>query len=727
MVRSLRREHPELDCGVIDREGAALLARELLYGGGEDQVSYREGKRYVARLVRAGRPGENRVVRIGERGRLETLHSEKVARRAPQSGEIEIAVEYAGMNFRDVLQAMGLYPGAATELGAECAGRVVRSAAPEFREGDRVAALGAGMMAGHVTVPAGWAAHVPENVELSAAGTAAVAYITARYALAGVKAGDKVLVHAAAGGVGLATVREARRKGAEVWGTASTEEKRALVLREGARGVYSSRRADFAASLLEATGGRGVDVVVNSLSGEMIPESLKALAEDGRFMELGKRGIRPELDGRCRVLDWSEEAAETIGGWLREVMADLGAGVIAPLPYETWPSAEAETAFRRMAQGQHTGKLALEMGQGSLKIGRDGAYVVTGGSGGLGMAVGEWLAERGAGRVVLMSRREAEGRTRAGMVKVRGDVRECGDVERAIAAAEAGGLVLRGIVHAAGVLEDGVMEQQTAERYAQVLGPKVKGAWNLHRATEKRKLDFFVMFGSIAAVTGSPGQTGYAAANEFLGALAGYRKRLGLVASTIDWGPWQATGMAAKLSGKYTDRVFPGIRGFVDSERARLFEWVFGQRPARVALVKARWQEARAIAGDSRFLDALGSKKPAVPRTSSSPRQDLTEFLVEQVRRMIGLEESEAVDLNRPLFELGLDSLGAIELRNILSVRAGRPLPSTVLFDNPTVASLKELLEPQAGPVVDELAGISDDEAEALLREELAVEKGGRA
>jgi NADP-dependent 3-hydroxy acid dehydrogenase YdfG/acyl carrier protein len=408
-------------------------------------------------------------------------------------------------------------------------------------------------------------------------------------------------------------------------------------------------------------------------------------------------------------------------------MADLGNGTIAPLPCELWAEEEAEGAFRRMAQGQHSGKLALAMGQGSVKVARTGAYVVTGGQGGLGLAVGRWLAEKGAGRVVLLSRREAAEMDSGALVGVRGDVTKREDVERAIAAAEGGGLELRGVVHAAGLLEDGVLEQQTAERYARVLAPKVKGAWNLHRATEHRKLDFFVMFGSMAALTGSPGQTAYAAANEFLGAFAGYRKRLGLAASTIDWGQWQSTGMAAKLTGAYIDRIFPGVRGFVEPERAALFEWVFGRRPTRAALVKARWQEARAIVGESALLDELCSKKPVAPSAPAAPRQDLTEFLIEQVRRVIGLGDDEPVDPGRPLFELGLDSLGAIELRNILSARAGRSLPSTVLFDYPTVASLKQLLEPAAEPPTDELAGISDDEAEALLREELAVDKGGRA
>src|SRR5690606_22728155 len=250
----------------------------------------------------------------------------------------------------------------------------------------------------------------------------------ALYELAGLREGERVLIHAAAGGVGMAAVQLALRAGAEVFATAGSPEKREFLRRLGVAHVMDSRTLDFAEQVLEATGGRGVDVVLNSLAGEFIPRSLAALAEEGRFLEIGKRGIWTaeqvaEVKPRARyeVIDlgaYAQARPSAIRGMFERLLPWFEDATLRPLPTRVFDAVEAAGAFRYMAQAKHIGKIVVRQlhGAGGPPFDPDAAYLITGGGGGLGLEVGRWLVKRGA-RCVVLTGRSAPSATVAGAIR----------------------------------------------------------------------------------------------------------------------------------------------------------------------------------------------------------------------------------------------------------------------------------------------------------------------
>ena len=567
-ARSVRVEHPELACATIDldpsgvRDDGPALANELTSPDGEDQIAYRAGARLAARLVQAG----ERVATTGAlpvpdapsfglsttaRGVLDNLILEPRERRRPASGEVEIEVEAAGVNFRDVLNALGMYPGDPGPMGGECAGKVVAvgPGVTRLQVGDDVFCLAAAAFSRFVVAQERAVARRPSALSAVQASSLPLTFLTVYHGLhhlASIKAGDRVLVHAAAGGVGLSAIQVARAAGAEVYGTAGSAEKQDYVRRLGVRAVFSSRSADFEAGLMEATGGQGVDIVLNSLTGEFIPASLRVLRPGGTFLEIGKAeiwsadrvaAVNPNV--RYTPFDLGEVMLtdlDLIEAMFQALLAGLGAGTLAPLPVRAFDLTDARSAFRFMAQARHFGKIVLRMPRPASRV-VAGAYIVTGGTGGLGVRVAQHLAERGVRHLILAARSEPE-RSRVSAADalraagtrvevVRADVGTADGVARLLAAVDAAGVPLSGIVHAAGVLDDGVIREQTPDRFERVMSPKVDGAWLLDRMTRGRGLEQFVMFSSVASLLGSPGQANYAAANGFLDGLAHRRHARG--------------------------------------------------------------------------------------------------------------------------------------------------------------------------------------------------------
>jgi NADPH:quinone reductase-like Zn-dependent oxidoreductase/NAD(P)-dependent dehydrogenase (short-subunit alcohol dehydrogenase family) len=804
-------EHPEVPCLRVDldpegaSEEAALdaLLDEVLAGDGEDEVAHRAGARHGARLARCEVPapvgdrGPVRLVATGS-GSLDGLELRPAERRPPGPGEVEIAVRATALNFRDVLTVLDLYPGELPPLGGECAGAVVAvgPGVEGLAVGDPVAAIAPGAFASFVTARAELAVRKPERLTLAEAATVPAAFVTASYALervAGLRPGDRVLVHAAAGGVGLAAVQLARRLGAEVLATAGSPEKRAFLVRLGIEHVMSSRTPDFAGQVLAATGGRGADVVLNSLSGELLEASVGALAADGRFVELGKRGIwEPERFAAAKpgasyaVLDVAALAAEDpalVGSILASVTSRVATGELEPLPLATFPLASASDAFRTMAQARHVGKLVVLHEVPAVRT--DRTYLVTGGLAGLGLATAERLVERGARHLVLVGRREPGADALAAVRRLQdagADVRIAvadASSEEELAGALAGISApmppLGGVIHSAGVLDDGALIQQTPERFARVLAPKVGGAVALERLTAGLDLDLFCLYSSGSAVLGSAGQGNHAAANAVLDALARRRRARGLAATSIGWGPWAELGAAAadelgaRLAARGIDRIPPGD-GLAILDRL-LDAATSGGAPAHVAVLPVRLAEyLHGLRRRRRFYSQLERREPPTApepfapgppsRTPAEPsaarpvllaeleslpaarrRAHLTAHVRERALRVLGLDSGLVVDPQQPLNELGLDSLLAVELRNVLGTDLGleRPLPATLVFDYPTVDALVEFLVHdvfawEAGQAADgdggsglaaDLEQLSEEEAEAVLLEELAALERG--
>jgi acyl transferase domain-containing protein/acyl carrier protein len=801
-------EHPELGCARVDLDPAGdahadALMREIDVRSGEREIALRGSRRYVARLVkhRSARPSDVRAPQAGtgalrleirERGTLENLYCAPATRQPPGEGEVEVRVEASGLNFRDVLNALGMYPGDAGALGGECAGTVVAVGrnVTDLRAGDAVMGLAFGSLASFVTTPAALLVRKPAGMSFVEAATIPSAFMTAHHALhtlARVSRGDRVLIHAAAGGVGLAAVQLALAAGAVVFATAGTDEKRAFIRSLGVPHVMSSRTLDFADEILGTTGGAGVDVVINSLTGAHVEKSLSVLAPEGRFVELSKIGAWDPADVR-RVRPsaqyWVVDLAETcrVNPALTRVMLDAVCGLfdkgeLRPLRHTTFPLQQAEAAFRYMAQAKHIGKIVVTMpsaaAPGDARVDGDASYLVTGGLAGLGLLTAEWLADRGAHHLILMARRapSAEAETvleglRARAVNVRvvaGDVGSPEDVARAVGLAGGEFPPLRGVFHSAGVLADGAIVQQDWARFETVFGPKVTGTWNLHAATRNLRLDFFVLYSSAAALLGSPGLVNHAAACAFQDAFAKWRRARGLAALSINWGPWAEIGTVARLQAADRFRSQGVLPMPPDAGRRALEHAVLG--PARqIAVFDVDWPSwlreratpevpplvadlagaARATpadAGRSAGSALLQGLEGAAPRRR---RAVLHQFVRDQVVTVLGLPPAQFIDPQQGLREFGIDSLVSIELKNRLQSAVERPLPATLVFDHPTISALVEYIERRLfgdGPAEDQdaagspaaeiqdtvsagLDSLSDDEAEAVLLDELARIRG---
>ena len=604
--------------------------------------------------------------------------------------------------------------------------------------------MAGGSFASHVVTRAELVQPRPSNVSAEEGASFPIAFLTAEFCLshmADMHAGDRVLIHAAAGGVGMAAVKLAQRAGAQVFATAGSAWKRDLLHSIGVTHVFDSRSAAFADEIMALTNGRGVDVVLNSLSGELIEPSFRVLTRGGRFVEIGKRGIKDHdwvaalnRDLRYFIVDWGETAAsdpKLIGNMFARLVGELRHGTLAALPRHVFKIEEAERAFRLMAQARHAGKIVVRHGRPTpATIRRDGTYLVTGGLSGLGLMIARWLAQRGAGRLVLVGRRSLTPEVAATLDEFRAggtiviaksiDVSDAGALGGLLELIRKDGPPLRGVVHSAGVLDDGVLSQQDADRFARVFGPKVYGGWLLDRLTRCDPLDWFVMFSSVAAILGSAGQTNYSAANAFLDLLARERSKQGLPGLSINWGAWTEVGVAADRD--LIDRLAAqGLGAITPSQGLVAMERLIKNRVAQAAVLPANWrrfvEQQGGLSQHSFLADVVGGATSAPTRTPvAKPRAaDLRDrlaaapaarqksivaaFVRERALLVLGLHPTRALDPNTPLGELGLDLLLAVELRNAIGRAVGVNLPATLLFDYPTVETLtsylcKEVLKP---------------------------------
>jgi acyl transferase domain-containing protein/threonine dehydrogenase-like Zn-dependent dehydrogenase/short-subunit dehydrogenase/acyl carrier protein len=760
-----------------DVAGAAeSIVTAALRADTETRGAVRDGVMRVPRLVPlAERAESDRLVlptgpyglAMRERGTLTGLAIEPATRAAPAAARVEVEVLASGMNFRDVLNLLDMYPGPAGPLGNECCGRIVAVGAgvDEFRVGDLVMCIAEATFGSHVVAEAALTFHVPPELSIAQAAAFPIAQLTAYLSLhevGGIGRGSRVLIHAAAGGVGLAAVHLALAAGAEVVATAGSESKRAYLRQLGVHHVFDSRRTLKADEVRNVTDGRGVDVVLNSLTGAFIEEGLAALAPGGKFVEIGLREIRAAADLRPDITyyalllgDLCRRAPATVRS-MYAALRDLLASRAIPAPLtRTYPLAEAPTAFRYMAKARHVGRIALlHPAIGRHAIRGDAAYLVTGGLGALGRHTARWLVERGARHVVLMGRREpdSEAARELDALRERG-VRV--DVLRRDVAAESSlegvrdlGAPLRGVFHAAGVTDDRLVASVDAEHLRRVMRPKADGAHALH-AAGVGELDLLVLFSSGSAVLGPPGQSAYGAANAFLDGWAHGLRANGVAATSIDWGAWAEGGMASRLSERtQRDWASRGI-GTLSTEQAfGALEQAVASGHAQTAVLAINWQKFSAAADVLPPLLAEAAPRSVRPPTAATPVVPLADDLkrlppkdrsalllrrmLVEVSAVLGIGPDE-IDVRAGLTEQGMDSLMAVELASRLGRLAGISLPSTFAFDHPTLAALAAHLlaeigvdaaaaRPSSAPraaSAGDLADLSESDLELELRREL--------
>ncbi len=771
LVRSAQTEHPgrivlvDSDAPLDEPTVAEVLAAgepQVVVRGGTVHTARVHGSRAVDALLVPPTDGPWRVG-MSTKGTFENLLLEPIPNAdAPlEPGQVRIAVRTMAANFRDVMIALGLYPDDDAVMGVEAAGIVVETASGDdrFAVGDRVTGLfpeGTGTMA---TTDARLLMEMPTGWSYADAATAPVVFATAYYAfvhLADVRPGQRVLVHAATGGVGMAAVQLARHLGLEVFATASRgkwDTLRAMGFDDDH--ISDSRSLEFEDKFRAATGGRGVDVVLDSLAGDFVDASLRLVAPGGVFLEMGKTDIRdPGVVGqehpgvRYRAFDLFEAGADHIERMLTDLAKLFDDGALRPLPVTAFDVRRAPAALRYLSQARHVGKVVLTMPDAWAA----GTVVITGGTGMAGSALARHVvANRGVRQLMLLSRR---GPDTPGAAELVAALTEAGAQVSMVAcdAADREALAkvlsdipvqhpLSAVIHAAGVLDDAVVTSLTPDRVDAVLRAKVDATWNLHELTRDLGVSAFVMFSSMAGLVGSSGQANYAAANSFLDGLAAHRRAHGLPAISLGWGLWnQASDMTGGLASvDFARFARDGIVAMSATEALQLLDTAMVVDepfllPARIdtTALRAKYDagtlppmfvdliNARSRRQVDDSLAAAKSKSALLQRLEGLPGDEQHAVLLDLVRShiatVLGNTTPEAIDPDKAFQELGFDSLTAVEMRNRLKAATGLALSPTLIFDYPNSAAL-------AGYFRHELVGASTESAPQVAPGEVEIQR----
>ena len=747
LVRAAQSEQPEriavIDVDDRDDCWAAVAAAPI---ADEPQLAIRDGVPYAPRLVRGGPPdadlpdGDWRLHLTGS-GTLDDIGVVPVEEAEPAPlapGEVRVALRAAGLNFRDVLLALGMVPDDARPLGGEAAGVVldVGPGVTGLAPGDRVMGLMSGGIGPVTVTDRRMLARMPSGWSFAEAAATPVVYLTAYYGLAdlaGLRAGESVLVHAAAGGVGMAATQLARHWGAEVYATASPPKWPAVrAMGIGDDHIASSRTLDFADAFGKVAGDRGIDVVLNSLSGEFVEAGLRLQPRGGRFLEMGKTDIRDAEEIAAawpgvtyRAFDLLDAGPDRIQHLLEEIRDLADQGALRPPPVTAWDIRRTRDAVRYLSQARNIGKVALTI---PSRPDPYGTVLVTGGTGVLGAAVARHLAARhGVRHLLLTSRRgpgapEAE-RLRADLAELgaRATIAACDVADRAALAALIAGIPgdhpLTAVIHCAGALDDGVIGSLTPDRLATAFGPKADGARHLHELTRDHDLAAFVLFSSAAGTLGTAGQGGYAAANAYADALAAERRASGLPALSLGWGLWaEASGMTAHLDEADrarlsragfpplpTDQALALLDAALDAPEAQLLPLPLDARAlARQARDGALPPLLRELAGSPVRRAARAPVADMSARLAAMGPAERLDALLTLVRAegaaVLGHASAEAIRPDRAFKELGFDSLTAVEFRNRLGAAVGLRLPTTLVFDHPTPEALAARLRDELAP-----------------------------
>lgn len=752
----------DLHCGRPDASLLDQLAFELLSPAEAMEVVLTGEERLIPRLAPLDRlsfendPHTDQLSRVSlmfdAPGKLDNLYWKQEMDLVPGAGQVLIRVKATGLNFRDVMFSMGMLPVEALEdglsgpvLGLECSGEImsVGPGVTEFHVGDEVMCMSGPCFDSHVCASTDYVFAKPSALSFEEAATIPVAFSTAYYALkflGNVGPGDKVLIHSAAGGVGLAAIQVANHLGAEIYATSGSEEKREFLKLLGVKHVMDSRSLNFYDKCLELTGGKGVDVVLNSLAGEALFKSLKLLKPFGRFLELGKRDFYSNTPLRMRMLRKNiaffgidlDEFMASKPKYARKVFEELielfEQGEFKPLVYSVFCRSDAVDAFKSMQRGKHIGKMVVafdELNNGvrtlpklryKESLDEAGTYLITGGLGGFGLATAGRLVRNGARTLVLLGRSGADRpEARAGVaaleekgaavVVVKADVADEAQLRTALDEALSGLPPLKGVVHSAAVLRDSMIANIRRDQVEISLRAKAVGAWNMHRYTMDMDLDFFIMYSSATTVLGNPGQVNYVAANMVLEALAQHRRANGLPAVTYGWGPIADTGMltGAPEVMDSLKRVM-GVAELTSGQALDYMELSPDDQYANLFYFNLDWNRVRDLrfAGSTMFnwIDELQGGGPARSLSADSAKSILAldrEEAIPALVEAIGVEVAamlkipfESMDTTQSIAELGLDSLMAVELGLLIEERFGVKVSSFSMNVSSDLTALSE-------------------------------------
>jgi phthiocerol/phenolphthiocerol synthesis type-I polyketide synthase C len=770
--RVLQNEFAGASCRIVDlhSEGAGVvslmsrLADDVSANSDEPETLLSLDARFGARVRRiSGEAMPNSALRTQtlatQGGSLDNLHWASRERRPVGSDEVEIEVKAAGLNFRDVMFALGVLPDevmeggfAGASLGMEAAGIVteVGTSVTDIAAGDRVLCFAPACLASHAITKRFAMTKLPDDVDFTSGATMTAAFFTVCYALghlARLSVGERVLIHGAAGGVGIAALQYARSIGAEIFATAGSDEKRDVVALLGVRPdhIFDSRSSLFADQIMSLTNGEGIDVVLNSIAGEAVTRSLSLLRPFGRFLELGKVdfimnsriGLKPLRNNISYFGVDADQVMAEKPALARSIFTDLvdlvDRGELHALPYRVFVREQVVDAFRHLQQSRHIGKIVLDLeglapsapmtriAEEPVSINPRATYLVTGGLRGLGLATAKWLADKGARRLVLISRNGVVGddaarilaELRSGGVDVETracDVCDAAQVQSLIDEISTGDGALKGVVHAAAVYDDGFALDLTFERLRSVLAPKVAGSWALHCATAKLPLDFFLLYSSVSATLGNPGQANYVAANAFLESLAALRRASGLPAAVMALPPVADAGYLTRHAEVGSSLSRLGVRPLPAREVFARLDWLIESGTSGAIFADIDWRKLGTTmrglgsAKFAAFAVRQGESIAAAERTdvaglaSELAPEELYQLLVEMLAKQIGgiLRVSpDKLDVRRSIYDLGMDSLMGLELRMSVSEEFGIELSPMLLTQDVSIHRVAEMLRDQ--------------------------------
>ncbi len=773
MGRTIMSEFPEINCTLIDlpcpefinHEGQAQLGnvmlsrlrQEMLYPDGADEIILNEHSRNILMLTQDLEEQLSIIsddtrfcLGVTHPGKLSNLRWFEDTASPLQEGQVEVQVMATGLNFRDVMLALGLLPDDAVEngfagptLGLEFSGVVskVGSAVTSFAIGDAVVGFAPSCFSSHVITDADILAPMPKHWRYEDAASIPTVFFTAYYALkhlANLQKGERLLIHGAAGGVGLAAIQVAKHIGVQIFATAGSDEKRDFLRLQGIEHIFDSRSLDFAAQIHNATEGQGVDVVLNSLAGEAMRRSIDILRPFGRFVELGKRdfventaiSLRPFKENISyfafdadQMLTVKPAVSKIV---FQEIMQLFEQNIFHMLPIRTFAAEHILDAFRTMQQAQHIGKIVISLRTPPKQCAKihstpswngQGTWLVTGGLEGFGLATAKWLAKHGVGNLVLISRRGMATPDAQDIIdyfaknNVHVSIEACNVAEQNAVQDLMDRLQnvdppLNGIVHSAAVYSDAFLQDLDEDNIAKVVEPKLQGAWNLHYASLglPQALEYFVLFSSISTTLGNMGQANYVAANAGLESLALLRQSMGLKATCIAWGPIGDVGYLTAhekvkqnlekhlgtevLSAKMALNNLSAC--LTDQKPVRIvanFDWgtlkrVLPYKATRYTQIFHATKSSYGVYGDSGSL--INMRELLAGKSHDDALDIVCEVLTQAIAAVLSLDP-QSMGRTASLQSLGMDSLMAVELALGLEQRFGVRLPTMLLQDAPSI------------------------------------------
>ncbi|NRA11946.1 MAG: SDR family NAD(P)-dependent oxidoreductase, partial [Crocinitomicaceae bacterium] len=782
--RVIVNEFPNYSTTMIDLSSPVqdveieVLVDEMFAGDKTDELAFRGRRRYVNKLERLSMdniakqamksvPAEGSAYTgtIEEYGVLDNVVLRESERRTPKADQVEIQIKASALNFRDIMIAMGLLSDDAVNgglfgktFGLECAGIIskVGSEVTNVKVGDEVMATAPSCLGGYAYAYGVHCVKKPAGISWHEAASLPVVYTTAYFSLihhCRLEKDETVLIHAAAGGVGIAAINIANAVGAEIYATVSTQEKRDYIISIGVKpeNIMNSRTLDFADEIMEKTNGKGVDVVLNSLSGEAIFKSVRCLSAYGRFVEIGKTdiyrnsklGLQPFGNNLTYFgvdVDRLFEQKKSFGGKLFQESIDYFVEKgFKPHPVTVFPIGKLADAFQFMGGARHIGKVIVSM-EGEvdiapateIKFKEDGTYLLTGGASGFGLSVAQWMTTKGARNLVLMSRSGVKTDFERDIVKkmeedgvnvmiAKGSVNIQADVDRIFKEVAETMPPIKGIQHAAMVLDDVSIPEIDYDKYMKVYNPKAVGCWMLHEATKDMDLDHFLSYSSISAIYGNPGQVSYVGANSFLDNFSQWRRAQGLPATTVNWGVIGDVGFVARNAsenGVVVDLLYKqGWKTYTIDQACWILEQMLLNNPVQRVGTDSDWEVIGGFyphtAKSSRFAHLVsekelnagaqaGSGDGALKATliDAKPEEQVDIFL-DQLKdtfaRVLGTT-ADKVDIAEPVTKYGLDSLMANQIRNWIQSNISIDYSMMKIMRGPT-------MEEMTTAILDELNG----------------------